>query len=160
MPAAAAPTLHHSVLPEAIVAGVDPIIPLRRAAREYFNLSVSTIERRGKSDPTFPLRVALGPSRWGFRLSAIKRWLDARPVLPRAGETLAPGTPVAEPVRGPTRPGRRKKKMVAGTTAPAAAPTPAPKRPGRPKKSVAPPAAVTPATKSRKRLSNVAGGAQ
>lgn len=60
------------------VACIDPLIPWRQAL-PLMGLSPSTGERRRKSDPTFPPRVAIGPKRWALRASAIRRWNETRP---------------------------------------------------------------------------------
>ena len=62
---------------------IDPLIPRRRALR-LMGLSPSTGDRREKSDPTFPVRVGIGPNRWAFRASDIKRWVESRPTMRRA----------------------------------------------------------------------------
>ena len=63
---------------------VDLIVPRQRAGREYLLMSAMTLWRRERSDPTFPKALVIGPKRYGYRLSEIRQWLDARP---RAGFT-------------------------------------------------------------------------
>jgi len=56
----------------------DLIVPRRRACRELLFVSHVTAWRREQSDPDWPKPVALGRARWGYRLSAIRRYLDSR----------------------------------------------------------------------------------
>ena len=66
--------------------GVDALIPRRRALR-LMGMSPRTGDNREKRDPSFPVRVAIGPSRFAYRASDVQRWIDSRPTAPRAAET-------------------------------------------------------------------------
>lgn len=67
---------------------IDPLIPRRKALRDLLGLSPSTGDRREKTDPSFPKRVAIGPKRWAYRASDIKRWIDSRPTMNRGAEAI------------------------------------------------------------------------
>ncbi len=60
------------------LAGIDPLVPWRKATF-LMGLSPSTADRRRKSDPEFPPRVAIGPERWGLFASDIRQWNETRP---------------------------------------------------------------------------------
>lgn len=59
----------------------------RRTAFRTLGISVRTGDRREKSDPTFPPRVAIGPGRWAYRKADLLAWIERR-TQPRAA---APG---------------------------------------------------------------------
>lgn len=62
--------------------GVDPLIPRPRMAG-IMGWSIKTVERREKSDPTFPERVVVGRGRYAYRASDVQRYIDSLPVAPR-----------------------------------------------------------------------------
>lgn len=54
------------------------LIPRRKALR-IMGMSVSTGDRRERSDPDFPPRIEIGPSRWAYRKADCLRWIESRP---------------------------------------------------------------------------------
>ena len=57
---------------------VDPVIPRRRACREYFFCSPVTAWRRERELPGWPKALLIGPWRFGYRLSDIRAYLESR----------------------------------------------------------------------------------
>ncbi len=59
------------------------LIP-RRTALRTMGMSVRTGDRREKTDPDFPPRVAIGPGRYAYRKADLLRWIAERTIAPRA----------------------------------------------------------------------------
>ena len=70
------------------------LIP-RRTALRTLGMSVRTGDRREKTDPDFPPRVAIGPGRWAYRKADCLRWIESRTAAPRevAEKVVAPIAP-------------------------------------------------------------------
>jgi predicted DNA-binding transcriptional regulator AlpA len=63
---------------------IDVIFPRRGALRNFLKCSPVTAWRREQTDPDWPKAIQIGPGRFGYRMSDIKRYLDSRRPRERA----------------------------------------------------------------------------
>ena len=56
----------------------DQIFWTRQTAAQMLGVSISTLDRLDKNDPTFPQKIRLGKRRAGWRSESIKKWLEER----------------------------------------------------------------------------------
>jgi len=54
---------------------LDAIVPRRRACRVYLGVSATTAWRREREDPAWPKPVPMSSNRFGYKKSAISRYL-------------------------------------------------------------------------------------
>jgi predicted DNA-binding transcriptional regulator AlpA len=57
---------------------LDLIVPRRRALREYLFVSPQTAALREKTDPTWPQPIPIGAKRFGYRMSSIREFIEAK----------------------------------------------------------------------------------
>jgi predicted DNA-binding transcriptional regulator AlpA len=57
---------------------LDPVIPRPVALRDYLHVSLVTAWRRERSTAGWPEAIDIGGGRLGYRLSAIRCWLESR----------------------------------------------------------------------------------
>ena len=55
-----------------------------REARAILSIGKTTEHVYRRTQPDFPVRLQLGPGRFGYKLSDLTRWIDTRPAAPTA----------------------------------------------------------------------------